>query len=204
MYADILVFPLLVARRCGPASKVMRILFGSLLVLHATLLPAAENKPSLIYEDADVYMRLVLRSPEQLSGFYQGREFPDKAVKAILDTCYVTPIIKNKRFDVLWLDLDQWKFIADKPVPRIKRDYWDQRWRELGLKQAHQSTFGWTLMPERRDLRVDESVGGAVVIPWQDKAFNLVARFPTGESRDGAVKEIQFKGVRCRENSPSS
>jgi hypothetical protein len=179
-------------------------LFKSLILaflLFAVVIPqpavTAEKNP-LVYEDGEIFMRLVLRTPAQLSAFYQGREFNQAAIDKILETCFVTPIIKNKTLDVLWLELDNWQFSADKqPIQRIKRDYWSERWREAELPQAHQSTFGWTLMPETRDLRLDESVGGSVVIPMQSRPFTLIANFRTGANQQGKPKTIVFEGIRC-------
>lgn len=143
-------------------------------------------------------MRLVLRTPAQLSAFYQGREFNQAAIDQILQTCFVTSIIKNKNLEVLWLELDNWRFLsAGKPIQRINRDYWAAQWQEAMLPQAQQSTFGWTLMPEIRDLRLDESVGGGVVIPKQSQPFTLKAHFSTGINRQGESKTIIFEGVRC-------
>jgi len=176
-------------------------LFAQALVLVAVLgcQPAvpAGDKP-LEHEDDTVYMRLVLRTPTQLSAFYQGREFNQAAIDRILETCFVTPIIKNKTFDVLWLELDRWQFTTDgRSIARIKRDYWAEKWREANLPQAHQSTFGWTLMPEARDLRFDESVGGSVVIPWQSRPFTLTANFPTDADKQGPTKTIVFEDIEC-------
>jgi hypothetical protein len=161
----------------------------------------AEEKKPLKYEDSEVYMRLVIRTPEQLAAFYHGREFNQDSIDRILETCFVTPIIKNKTLDVLWLELDNWEFAADRqPIPRIKRDYWRERWRETGLSQAHQSTFGWTLMPEVRDLRLDEGVGGSVVIPMQAGPFTMTAKFHTGADKKGKLKTIVFEDIRCATN----
>jgi hypothetical protein len=170
-------------------------LLATALVCQSAL--AADDKP-LVYEDDEVYMRLVLRTPAQLSAFYQGRQFNQAAIDKILETCFVTPIIRNKTLDLLWLELDRWTFTAGgPPIARLKRDYWPPRWEETGLSQAHQSTFGWTLMPEERDLRLDESVGGSVVIPTQTRPFTLAANFPTGADKQGRTKTIVFGDIRC-------
>ena len=163
----------------------------------------AEGKNPLKYEDEQVAMRLVIRTPEQLSAFYQGREFNRAAIDHILDTCFITPIIRNKTFEVLWLELDQWRFeTRTQAISRIKRDYWPQKWHEADLPQAQQSTFGWTLMPEVRDLRLDESVGGSVVIPMQSIPFTLTANFPTGMDKQGDMKSIVFEGIQCATDTP--
>jgi len=176
-------------------------LFILALLLFAVVIPQSAvtaKKNPLVYEDSEVFMRLVLRTPAQLSAFYQGREFNQVAIDKILQVCFITPIIKNKTLDVLWLELDNWQFSLEKqPIQRIKRDYWSERWREAELQQAHQSTFGWTLMPEVRDLRLDESVGGSVVIPMQSRPFTLVANFRTGAKQKGNSKTIVFEGIEC-------
>ena len=170
----------------------------SMVLLVCQPVGAAENKPAVLYEDKDVLMQLFIRTPEQLSGFYQGRAFDRAAIDRILATCFITPIIHNKTLDVLWLDLDAWTFMADgQSIARIKRDAWKKQWRDIDLPQAQQSTFGWTLMPEVRDLRLDESVGGSVAIPWQTGPFTLIAHFPTGASRQGKPKTIHFEGLEC-------
>lgn len=185
-------------------TNLTKTLNASLTIL-ATLLGqpsliAAEKPPKFTYEDEQIYMRLVLRTPEQLTAFYQGRQFKQQAIDKILETCFVTPIIKNKYFEVLWLELDNWQFMDNKnqPIKRITRDYWDQQWQKIQLKQAHQSTFGWTLMPEVRDLRFDEGVGGSMVIPWQEEPFKVVANFHTKPDKKGPLKTVIFEGVTCR------
>ncbi|MCO6411732.1 MAG: hypothetical protein J5I92_03220 [Thiogranum sp.] len=178
---------------------------GTLALLGVMLCtPAFAQQPqSREYEDQDVYIRLVLRSPAQLTAFYIAREFDRDSIERILATCFVTPIIHNKAIDVLWLELDNWQFTRNgEPIPRIKRDYWTEQWRQTALPQAHQSTFGWTLMPEVRDLRLDESVGGSVVIPRQPQPFTLTARFRTGADRQGPLKTVVFEDVPCVTDTP--
>jgi hypothetical protein len=173
-----------------------------LTLLFAAAIPAREPTPPTggpRYEDAQVSIRIVLRTPDQLAAFYIGRQFNQASIDRILQTCFVTPVIHNKSVDVLWLELDAWEFRRGaQRIPRIKRDYWPDRWTETGLSQAHQSTFGWTLMPEVRDLRIDEGVGGSVVIPWQEQPFTLVMNFPTGMDKQGPVKSVVFEDLECK------
>lgn len=169
-----------------------------LILLLTTIIVYAEEKKPLEYEDDEIYMRLVIRNKEQLTGFYTGREFPKPAIDEILKTCFITPMVLNKKFDALWVEPDSWIFMIDgKPIQRITRDYWKAVWQDTGLSLAHQSTFGWTLMPETRDLRFDEGVGGSIVIPMQKKAFTLKARFNTGLDKKGKARVITFKNVLC-------
>ena len=183
---------------------------GSLPILAALFLTPcyAQQAPRPVpsgpwYEDDAVFIRIVQRTPEQLNAFYQGREFNQAAIDQILDTCFVTPIIHNKRFDVLWLELDNWQFSRGaQQIPRIERDYWPAKWEQSGLSQAHRSTFGWTLMPEVRDLRLDESVGGSVVIPRQSRPFTLTMNFHSGADKQGPLKTIVFKDLECIIDKP--
>ena len=143
-------------------------------------------------------MRLVIRSKDQLTAFYSGRGFPKPAIAEILKTCFITPIVKNKTSTTLWIEPDTWRFsINGKPIARIKRDYWTNTWHKVGLSLAHQSTFGWTLLPETRNLQPDESAGGSIAIPMQTKPFTLVAHFKTGPDKKGEPKIITFKDVSC-------
>ncbi|MGW8309941.1 MAG: hypothetical protein ACWGNB_02650 [Thiogranum sp.] len=164
----------------------------------AAALRAPDQPPSPRYEDAQVEARVVMRTPDQLTAFYIAREFNRASIDKILETCFVTPVIHNKGFEFLWVDLDQWRFTqGDRAIARIKRDYWPDKWREAGLPQAQQSTFGWTLMPEVRDLRLDEGVGGSVVLPMQREPFTISMHFPTGADRRGPVKTIVFENIQC-------
>lgn len=164
---------------------------------------AVAQPPSPRYSDDQVSARIVMRTPDQLTAFYLGRGFSHAAIGKILETCFITPLVHNKTVDVLWLELDEWAFSqGDKPIPRIKRDYWPDKWREVGLPQAHQSTFGWTLMPEVRDLRLDEGVGGSVAIPMQREPFRLTMKFHTGADKQGPVKTIVFEDLQCVTQQP--
>ena len=163
----------------------------------------AQQPQAREYEDQDVYIRLVLRTPSQLTAFYLARGFDRASIDRILATCYVTPIIHNKTIDVLWLELDNWEFSRNgETFARIKRDYWTEQWQQTGLPQAHQSTFGWTLMPEVRDLRLDESVGGSIVIPRQSQTFTMTANFRTGADKKGRLKTVVFQDVPCVTDTP--
>lgn len=168
------------------------------LFISSTALIAAEKKNNT-YEDSDIYLRFVYRSADQLAAFYEGREFPKTAINRITQSCYVTAIIKNKTDDVLWIELDNWVFKnKDKTINRYERSYWLKQWEDVKLKQAHRSTFGWTLMPEVRDLLPGESVAGNITIPMQTQHFSLTINFATGKDKKGKVKKLQFNDMRCK------
>ena len=82
--------------------------------------PAQPVQPC--YENDELSVRVVMRTSEQLTAFYLGREFSQAAIDKILDTCFVTPIVHNKTLDVLWLELDEWQFNqGDRVIPGLQR-----------------------------------------------------------------------------------
>ncbi len=163
--------------------------------LHA----ATENKN--IYSDDDIYLRFIQLTPHQIASFYEGREFSKAAVDKLTASCYVTVIIKNKSDTFLWVDIAEWKFIANgKNILQQDRSYWDKQWDEIGLKQAHRSTFNWTLMPAVRDLYPQEEVGGRIPIAMQNEPFTVVLNFPTGENRQGKLKTVTMENVVCKQD----
>lgn len=136
------------------------------------------------------------RTPEQTTAFYAARGFPEAMVRAIAATCFVTVGMQNRRDEVVWLELDQWRFIdaAGKPVPRIERPAWNQKWEAMGVPHSARATFGWTQLPESRDLQPGEPVGGNVAVVAPKGVFSLQARFRTASG-----KQIEFvaPGLTC-------
>jgi len=190
-------------------NRIQPALWSLALLLSAVLpsRPATAEDPLLPvhpeYQDEQVHIRLVLRTPEQLTAFYLGRHFNRAAIAQILETCIVTPVIHNQAVDVLWLELDHWQFSVDgTTIPRLKRDYWPEKWDQADLPQAQRSTFWWTLMPETRDLRLDEGVGGSIVIPMQSTPFTMTANFHTGPDKQGKIKTVVFEDIECARDEP--
>ncbi|VAW57715.1 hypothetical protein MNBD_GAMMA07-2595 [hydrothermal vent metagenome] len=155
------------------------------------------------YEDKDVMLRFVQFTPQQIGSFYEGRGFNKQAVNKLMASCYVTVIVKNKTNNILWVDLDRWEFIQQgQSFYRQSRAYWEQQWEKINLKQAHRSTFGWTLMPDVRNLYPNEGVGGRIPIPMQTQSFTLTLNFPTGDNQQGKVKSITMKNLYCKQDKP--
>jgi len=165
----------------------------------------ASKKKENTYEDSEIYLRTVYRSPEQLAAFYEGREFPQEAIKRITQSCYFTIILKNKTDDILWLEIDNWQFSANSAqnnqiIQRYNRAYWNKQWDEINLKQAFRSTFGWTLMPDVRDLRAGEGVGGSIPIPMQTDKFSVTLNFATGKDKKGKMKSVTLPNIQCKQD----
>lgn len=143
-------------------------------------------------------LRLVPRTPEQIAGFYEGRGFAAEAIDHVRSRCFVTALLRNYSDTVVWLELANWQFSGkDGPLQRVGRPQWKQEWTELGLPAAHQSTFSWTLMPESRDLRPEEPVGGNITLPPVSGPVTLKAVFYLGADKNQR-QEVEITGELCR------
>lgn len=169
------------------------------LALLASPLASADQPTAAVLENDKLRMRLLPRTPAQISAFYEGRGFPPRALAALRETCFMTLGIRNRSKDVLWLDLARLtvREPSGKPVPILDRGYWQQRWTALNLPRGKQATFQWTLLPSQRDLQPDESVGGNLVIQRVSGPLVLEARFRTGKGQRGGEIIVQMEGIRC-------
>lgn len=161
--------------------------------------PVKQNRSEGPKLENDLFsLRLFLQTPEQMAAFYEGRGFSKAARDLIRQTCYVTAIFRNKSQQVIWLDLKDWRFFSDgREVKRLDRDYWSAQWNSINLEQASRSTFGWTLLPEVRDIQPNESVGGNLVLPSLYTPFTLKAYFALGQNRRGTGVKVQFNNIKC-------
>ena len=143
------------------------------------------------------------RTPEQTSAFYSARGLPPVAVQEISKACFLTVGLHNRRTDIVWLDLSAWRLTDANghAVARISRPEWTARWNALQVPLAAQSTFGWTQLPETRDMQADESVGGNVPIVPPAGKFTLIARFRTGANGAGPPFEIIVPSLSCTPES---
>ena len=168
------------------------------LVLFGPLLYAAEGDGRKTYEDQDVKIQVIPRGKENIIAFHQGRGFPAFAIEETRKVCYVTVLMRNTSNRIHWLELDNWHFESnDKHFHRLDRDYWRKRWNELGLALSYQSTFGWYLLPERRDLHPDEPVGGSVTLAYSEQPFDMALRFKLGEDGSEGEKVVRFSKLKC-------
>jgi len=143
------------------------------------------------------------RTPEQIGAFYAARGLPPAALQELAKVCFLTVGLHNKRKEILWLEPAQWRFVdaqgkaPGNEVTRIARPEWAARWKALQVPLAAQSTFGWTQLPESRDLYPDESVGGNLTLVPPPGSFSLVARFRTGADGKGKVIELTLPNLSC-------
>jgi len=148
-------------------------------------------------EGLDFY--LSARTPEQTNAFYSARGLPLNAVQEIAKSCFLTMGLRNRRADIVWLDLATWRFVDahGREIKRISLPEWRARWKALNIPLAAQATFGWTQLPETRDLQPDEDVGGNVPVVPPTGEFTLIARFTTGAAGAGKLIEITVPGLTC-------
>ena len=175
------------------------------ILANSLLIPAdyawAAGETRYEFENEHVRLRLSTRTPQQMSGFYEGRGFPKNVIAETRNACFITVGLRNKSRDIVWLDLGKWSFHADSTeIRRIHRDDWKQRWHTMAVPLRIQSTFRWTLLPENLDLRPDEGEGGKITIPRNDKPFSLHIVFDTGKDRKGQPIEISTTPLVCPES----
>ncbi|HEY9199135.1 MAG TPA: hypothetical protein VIR60_07190 [Gammaproteobacteria bacterium] len=178
-------------------------LFSWLLVsvLFAGGTRAAGAAGELRHDSDRLTVVLTPRTPDQMAAFYTARGFGRVMIDRLSAQCFITVFIANKSADIVWLDLGQWRFgNAGGTMPRHDRNYWREQWNQLQIPLAHQSTFRWTLLPERLDFRPGEAEGGNIILPRLDKDLTITARFATGADRAGTPIEVEFEKVRCAED----
>ncbi len=139
------------------------------------------------------------RTPEQTTAFYSARGFPAVAVQAIAEVCLLTVGIYNRGDEVVWLEPARWEIRTDKgqPVRRITRPEWDAHWETLAVPLAARATFGWTQLPESRDLQPGEPVGGNIAVIPPTGPFNVTAHFRTGRNGAGKPLSITVRNLTC-------
>ena len=155
--------------------------------------------------DQGLVASLTPRTPDQLYAFYLARGFPEDALQHITSRCFLTIGIHNERSDVVWLELDNWRFVDrhGRELARIKRAEWNARWDRIQLMPAQRAAFNWTQLPERRDLQPAEPVGGNVSLVPPGSTFTLEAKFLTGADKRGPVVRLRIENLTCPGSDPA-
>ncbi len=189
-------------------NRLAPLLFAAALLAAGTL-PAApwkdgEVPPGPHVDNEQLFMLLRLHTPEQISAFYEARGFPPEALERFRATCFITVHVDNKGDRVLWLETANWRITqAGVPVSRLGRDHWNRVWDEIDLPQANRSTFGWTQLPDVRDLQPTEPVGGNIVLPRNGRPYNIRANFHTGAGKRQGMISVDFDNLHCAEDPPA-
>ena len=182
----------------------VRLLCSALVCCLAAASAVAFEKPypGPFIENDDLLFVLIPHTRSQMAAFYEARGFPQNAIARITGTCFVTTHIENKSDRVIWLEVEHWTLSSNgREIRRLGADYWQQQWDEVGLPQANRSTFGWTRLPEVRDLQPHEPVGGNIMLPGLTTSFDLEARLYTGKDKRGGMLEVRFENVTCPEET---
>lgn len=154
--------------------------------------PVADPTHSALHVDLEP------RTPEQVSAFYAARGFPRQMVEILSNQCFITVRIHNTSDEVIWLELANWRFIADgEPLTRLHRDAWKARWQAMDVPLSSQSTFRWTLLPETLDFQPGEREGGNIILPSSTGSISVRAEFATGRDGKGPVIRRSFDNVHC-------
>lgn len=157
---------------------------------------AADKK--LVFENEQIKLQIFPRTPNQMAGFYEAREFPKRMVGVLTGFCIMTVVIHNKTQNIFWMDLENWKFISDSgDEKRVHRKQWPPRWKKMNIPMASQSTFRWTLLPEALEFFPDEHEGGNVILVSMKKAFSLQASFAAGKNKDKGSIMARINNIRC-------
>jgi len=177
---------------------------AALLCLGAGMAVAADKENGWSESRHGIDVRAMPRSPGQFTGFYLARHLPPNAVDELAKYCLVTVSVRNHSKDVVWLEPARWSFttVDGEPVERRDRDYWNARWQELDVPPGARATFGWTQLPESRDLQPEEPVGGNVVIVPPAKPFTIEIRFATGVDRSGPERVMRSSPLHCLGDEP--
>ena len=151
------------------------------------------------YVGQGMTLHVSVRTADQITAFYTGRGFPAAMIREFDAVCFVTVGMRHTRKEVLWLEPARWRFVdvGGNVVRRLDRERWNRRWEEIHAPSASRATFGWTQLPESRDLQPGEPVAGNVTIERPSGAFALELHFPTGADRSGAELTVRVAGLIC-------
>jgi len=159
----------------------------------------AESKKRYQFTNKEISVRVTPRSPQQMAAFYEGRGFSKKMINALIQPCFFTVGIHNKTSDILWHDLSTWKFTNNNgEIKNLNRSYWTNKWEKMKIPLAHQSTFRWTLLPEKLDFRSNEHEGGNIILPYSINKFTLKAAFKTKKDKSGKLITIKIENIQCK------
>ena len=156
----------------------------------------------VVIQTPELEIELAPRTPNQIGSFYEARGFPKSMLKVLRKQCYISVRITNNSNQTIWLELSNWEFSsAGKTIKREHRDYWKDRWTDMGIPLNKQSTFRWTLLPETLDYLPGEHEGGNIILPFSNQAISLTASFNTGENKQGKPITITTDKLFCAEDA---
>lgn len=146
-----------------------------------------------------VYLKATVRTPVQMTAFYEARGFPARATAILGKYCFVTVIVRNRSDRVVWLEPGRWTIKAEDGhvTAPMTPAAWSKEWNDVVLPAAQRATFQWTQLPKSRDLQPHEPVGGNLAFHGFTGKFALKMQFATGAMRDGRPIRAEFRGLSC-------
>ena len=143
------------------------------------------------------------RTPDQMTAFYAGRGFPANMLTPISHVCFLTVSMRHTRRDAVWLEPSRWRIVDAEghSVQRLNRDFWNRVWETMQAPPASRATFGWSQLPENRDLQPEEPVGGNITIVQPRGPFTLEMPFATGQDKKGPEIVARIKDLVCHGQS---
>ena len=150
------------------------------------------------FENEQIVVNAVNRTPDQMAGFYEARGFPKAMIDIARGKCFITFMIHNKSSEVIWLDQTRWRFAsAQGAVTRYTRGQWFALWEEMNMPLNARSTFRWTLLPEGIDFHPGEGAGGNVTWEFPQGPFDIEMPFAVGKADSAKSLVVNLKGVQC-------
>ena len=162
-----------------------------------------KNRIKVISDNFELYF--ILRSPDQIAGFYLARGFPDKMVNKLRQYCFMTVGMKNKSKNIIWLDIRQWSF-RDKrgTLKRVTRKEWFALWKEMNIPLRFQSTFRWTLIPTVLDYRPDEREGGNITLQRRNLPVTVTAVLQPNKHKSANPVTVVIPDIKCAVDPPAA
>ena len=151
--------------------------------------------------NADINIRIIARTQDQMAAFYEARGFPRESIKKLKDFCFFTVGISNKSQNIIHHNLNSWSFTSrDVHLKRFHRNTLKSFWLKAGLEKPLVATFRWTLLPEQLDFRPQESEGGNIVLSRSQHPFDIHVIF--NKEKNNSLKRINIKlnKIQCADN----
>lgn len=164
--------------------------------------PWAQESEALRKTQNGVSVSLSLRKPSGVHDFFEARGFAPNTLDQFKGVCFLGVVVRNLSGEVTWLIPSRWRITGEggQPLTRVAREDWEAAWEKALVPKAHRATFGWTLLPESRDLQPHEPVGGNLTfltLKCTPLRFTLEAVFPTQPDQKGKELVFRFENLSC-------
>ncbi|GMQ91485.1 MAG: hypothetical protein BMS9Abin11_0794 [Gammaproteobacteria bacterium] len=185
---------------------IMAILFaGSLDVVVAKQI-IDKKTGGIETEQQGLRIFVMPRRPGHMTAFYEGRGLPQNAIRHLKDVCYFTIGMRQQKKRIVWMEPGRWQFKDQhgRQIKRFSREHWDELWRKLKVPDGPRVTFGWAQLPNARDLRYQEPVGGMVMLVPTTGPISLLMDFRTNADKKGPAIRVWLHGLRCMSDEKES